>query len=45
MFIIQHGQTPFFWACENGLTDVVQLLINIGINVDVTDKVSHHQGR
>ena len=36
----QTGRTPLFWACENGLSDVAQLLINRGVNVDVTDEVS-----
>ena len=38
----QTGRTPLSWACENGLSDVAQLLINKGANFDVTDKVSYH---
>ena len=38
----QTGHTPLSLACENGLSDVAQLLINKGANFDVTDKVSYH---
>ena len=38
----QTGRTPLSWACENGLSDVAQLLINKGANIDVTDEVSYH---
>ena len=36
----QNGCTPLFWACENCLSDVAQLLINKGASFDVTDEVS-----
>ena len=38
----QTGHTPLSWACKNGHSNVAQLLINIGANIDVTDKVSYH---
>ena len=38
----QTGRTPLSLACENGLSDVAQLLINKGANMDVTDKVSYY---
>ena len=38
----QTGYTPLFWACYRGLSDVAQLLINKGANMDVTNKVSYH---
>ena len=38
----QTGGTPLSWACYRGLSDVAQLLINKGANMDVTDKVSCH---
>ena len=40
----QTGRTPLSWACENGLSDVAQLLINKGANVDIMDKVSYQGG-
>ena len=33
----QAGRTPLSWACERGLSDVAQLLINKGASFDVTD--------
>ena len=36
----QNGRTPLSWACENGHSDVSQLLINKGASFDVTDEVS-----
>ena len=36
----QDGRTPLSLACENGLSDVAQLLINKGASFDVTDDVS-----
>ena len=36
----QNGHTPLSWACESGLSDVAQLLINKGASFDVTDRVS-----
>ena len=39
---IQTGHTPLSWACKNSLSDVAQLLINKGANMDVTDEVSYH---
>ena len=38
----QTGLTPLIWACDRGLSDVAQLLINEGVNMDVTDEVSYH---
>ena len=38
----QNGHTPLSWACENGLNDVAQLLINKGASFDVTDGVSYY---
>ena len=38
----QDGRTPLFWACERGLSDVAQLLINKGASFDVTDGVSYY---
>ena len=40
----QTGRTPLSWASENGHSDVAQLLINNGANMDVTDEVSYHDG-
>ena len=37
----QNGHTPLSWACENGLSDVAELLINKGASFDVTDGVSY----
>ena len=38
----QAGRTPLFWACESGLSDVAQLLINKGASLNVTDEVSYY---
>ena len=38
----QFGCTPLLLACENGLCDVAQLLINKGAKFDVTDGVSYY---
>ena len=38
----QDGRIPLFWACESGLRDVAQLLINKGASFDVTDEVSYY---
>ena len=38
---MQKGNTPLLFACRNGHSDVVQLLINKGASMDVTDKVSY----
>ena len=38
----QFGRTPLFWACESGISDVAQLLINKGASFDVTDIVSYY---
>ena len=38
----QNGHTPLLLACENGLSDVAQLLINKGASFDVTDEVSYY---
>ena len=38
---MQEGYTPLLLACENGLNEVAQLLINKGASVDVTNKVSY----
>ena len=36
------GHTPLSRACESGLSDVAQLLINKGASLDVTDGVSYY---
>ena len=38
---IQEGYTPLLSACENGLSDVAQLLVYKGASIDVTDNVSY----
>ena len=38
----QDGRTPLLLACERGLCDVAQLLINKGASFDVTDEVSYY---
>ena len=38
----QDGRTPLSRACESGLSDVAQLLINKGASFDVTDGVSYY---
>ena len=38
----QHGHTPLSLACESGLSDVAQLLINKGASFDVTNRVSYY---
>ena len=38
----QLGRTPLSLACERGLSDVAQLLINKGASFDVTDAVSYY---
>ena len=38
----QDGRTPLSWACESGLSDVAQLLINKGASFDITDIVSYY---
>ena len=38
----QFGHTPLSRACESGLSDVAQLLINKGASFDVTDIVSYY---
>ena len=37
----QDRRTPLSWACERGLSDVAELLINKGASFDVTDRVSY----
>ena len=37
----QTGRNPLSLACENGHSDVAQLLIIKGANMDVTDEVSY----
>ena len=39
---IQTGCTPLSRACESGLSDVAQLLINKGASFDVKDRVSYY---
>ena len=39
---MQTGRTPLLLACENGLSDVAQLLINKGASFDVTNRVSYY---
>ena len=36
------GRTPLLLACESGLSDVAQLLINKGASFDVTYRVSYY---
>ena len=38
----QDGRTPLSCACGSGLSDVAQLLINIGASFNVTDRVSYY---
>ena len=38
----QTGRSPLSWACESDLSEVAQLLINKGANLDIMDKVSFH---
>ena len=38
----QTGRTPLLLACESGLSDVAQLLINKGASFDMTDGVSYN---
>ena len=38
----QFGRTPLLLACEKGLSDVAELLINKGASFDVTDRVSYY---
>ena len=38
----QIGRTPLSLACENGLSNVAQLLINKGASFDVRDEVSYY---
>ena len=38
---IQKGYTPLLLACDNGHSDVAQLLINKGASIDVTNEVSY----
>ena len=38
---MQKGNTPLLLACLNGHSDVAQLLIIRGADVDVPDKVSY----
>ena len=38
---MQVGKTPLLFACGNCHSDVIQLLINKGASVDVTDEVSY----
>ena len=37
----QDGHTPLLFACDRGLSDVAQLLINKGASFNVTDGVSY----
>ena len=38
---IQERDTPLLFACDDGLSDVAQLLINKGASIDVKNKVSY----
>ena len=38
----QSGRTALMWASDSGCTDVVQLLLSSGAQVDLQDKVRHN---
>ena len=38
----QYGHTPLLLACDRGLSDVAQLLINKGASFDTAHKVSYY---
>ena len=38
-FILQHGCSPLYAACDTGHLDIVKTLIEAGANVNQTDKV------
>ena len=38
----QSGRTALMWASDSGHTDVVQLLLSSGAQVDLQDKVRHN---
>ena len=38
----QTGRTPLILGCYGGHSDVAQLLIDKGANMDVTDEVSYN---
>ena len=39
---LMYTRTPLLLACERGLSDVAELLINKGASFDVTDRVSYY---
>ena len=39
-FALQDGRTPLRWASESGHSNIVNLLLSYGGNVNVKDKVS-----
>ena len=38
--VTQYGSTALMWASENGYTELANLLIDHGANVNAVDKVS-----
>ena len=38
--LVQIGQTPLYTACSNGHDNIVQALLDHGVQVDIPDKVS-----
>ena len=38
----QYGRTALMWASDNGHTDVVQLLLSSGAQVNLQDNVRHN---
>ena len=40
LYFIQSGQTPLYIACSNGHNKVIQALLDHGVQVDISDKVS-----
>ena len=38
--LVQFGETPLYTACSNGHDEVVQALLNHGVQVDVQNEVS-----
>ena len=38
---LQNGNTPLYWASENGHLETAKMLIEKGADVNAADKVSH----